>query len=337
MRELLGFLETQGGVLDESEPLPGPAHFGDGQGELEALVSDLALYVPGTIGVLRLDGEDAQRFCNSMLTNNFRDMAPGDSNHSAITDNKGRIEAFVDGHMIAPGRFILVFDGADMEWAHDRLDMYIIMDPIDLTLLHETHTLLHLSGPSAAEELANLGMYPEGQATEFEGGVVLPSDRTGRPGWDLLVRHDLAQEIWSQLRDSGATPIGTWAAEAGRIRAGIPRFPQDIGKRAFPHEMGLRDRICSFTKGCYMGQEVINRMDTMGRLNKRLVQIALQEPLSTPTEAMADDAPIGTLTSFTRVGPPIALGILRPVVWEEGSTLQVDSRDASSLGPVRLS
>jgi folate-binding Fe-S cluster repair protein YgfZ len=86
-----------------------------------------------------------------------------------------------------------------------------------------------------------------------------------------------------------------------------------------------------------MGQEVINRMDTMGRLNKRLVQIALQEPLSSPTQAMADDAPIGTLTSFTRVGPPIAMGILRPVVWEEGATLQVDSKGASSLGPVRLS
>ena len=187
------------------------------------------------------------------------------------------------------------------------------------------------------DSLASFGMDPEGKATEFEGGVVLPSDRTGRPGWDLLVHHELAEEIWTQLQDVGATPIGTWAAEAGRIRAGIPRFPQDIGKRAFPHELGLRDRICSFTKGCYMGQEVINRMDTMGRLNKRLVKVALQEPLSSPAEATADDAPIGTLTSFTRVGPPIAMGILRPAVWDEGASLKVDSKAASSLGPVRLS
>ncbi len=337
MRELLGLLEREGGVIEDGQGLPGVAHFGDAQAELEAMVSDTALFVPGSVGVLRLDGDDAQRFCNSMLTNNFRDMSPGDSNHSAITDNKGRIEAFVDGHMLAPGRFLLVFDGADMEWAHDRLDMYIIMDPIALTPLHESHTLLHVSGASAAELLQSLGLDPEGQATEFEGGVVVPSDRTGRPGWDLLVPHHMAEEMWTQLRDEGATPIGNHAAEAGRIRAGIPRYPQDIGKRAFPHELGLRDRICSFTKGCYMGQEVINRMDTMGRLNRRLIQVSLSEGLDSPSEATVDDAPIGTLTSFTQVGPPIAMGILRPVVWEEGATLEVDSRSATSLGPVRLS
>lgn len=327
-------LAEQGGVVVDGVV----QHYGDPEAELKAAEAGLVMVAPPRPGMLELQGDDAQRFCNSMLTNNFRDLAPGARVHTAITDSKARVEALLDGWMVAPGNFLLVFEDTDMEWAHDRLDMYIIMDPIELIARHEEWGLLHLRGAGASEALQALGLPEISSLTSLaDGGFAGPNDRYGAPGVDLMMPFAALDSLFSRLKDAGVAPVGFLAAEALRIRAGLPRHPQDIGKRAFPHELGLRDRICSFTKGCYMGQEIINRMDTMGKLTRRLVLVELEQPAEPGVELQVEGKGVGELTSVSSLGGRhLGLGILRKAAWEAGSALDViPEGSARSLGPVR--
>lgn len=303
--------------------LPTDAHAAAALEQGGAAVMDLS-WAAG----IRLLGDDTQRFLNSMLTADFRSMKPGAGAHSAITDNKGRIQGLLDGYLLQPGVGLLILDGTDADWALERLDMYIIMDPIELTDLRTTHTVLHVAGPAAESLIAQIGLAArDDAATEHGANVVLRCDRVGQ-GIDVLVPNDQAASVWDQLVAAGAVPAGFAVYESLRIQRGLPRWPVDMGERAFIHEMGLRDRVCSFTKGCYIGQEVINRMDTMGRVNKRLLGLASDGPLRAGDAVFVDDTQVGVVGSVAKRGDgSVALSILRKAAWEPGLTVSIQSGD----------
>lgn len=277
---------------------------------------------------IRLQGDDTQRFLNSMLTADFRSMQPGAGAHSAITDNKGRIQGLLDGYLLGPGVGLLVLDGTDADWALERLDMYIIMDPIELTDLRPTHTVLHVAGPGAVDVLTQAGLSVGDPVASVQGDVtVLRTDRIG-PGVDLVVPNDQAAEVWDALQQAGAVAAGFSVYETQRIRRGLPRWPVDMGERAFVHELGLRDRVCSFTKGCYIGQEVINRMDTMGRVNKRLMGLVSDDAIQPGDAVVMDSAQVGVIGSCAPDGDrTVALAILRKAAWEPGQVVSIQAGD----------
>ena len=272
-------------------------------------------------GVIRLKGGDTRRFLNSMLTNNFRDLTVGDGNHNAITDRKGKVEGLLSGYLVAADEALLVLDGMDLEWTLDRLDMYIIMDPIELTTV--TTTILSVQGVGAASVLAAAGLpVPEVAVAEFSGGHVLRNDRVDSEGFDLIVCSESLEEVADKLLESGASAANLDHFEGLRVRRGLPAFPQDMGKRALPHELGLRDRILSFNKGCYMGQEVINRLDNMGKLNRRLVRVRMDSEAQ-PGPVTVGGAEVGELTSVARIDDEVwALGLLRNAAWERGVRIE---------------
>ena len=262
----------------------------------------------GNPGVLRLTGSDTQRFCNSMLTNNFRKLQPGEGGHSGLADNKGRLLGLLDAWRIAEDQALLVIDGAEVSEVAERLDMYIIMDPIELEDLSASHGVVHVLGE---EPLLAAGLpAPAGIVAHGEGWIAR-TDRCGRPGFDLV---GVPLEA-----DTEAAVL-----EGLRIQAGLPRWPVDFGERSFAHEMRLRDRICAFDKGCYLGQEVINRMDTMGRVNKRLTGLVVEGSGSVGGTVHVGDQAVGTVTSEARVGDrTLALAVLRSAAWEPGTSLRI--------------
>ncbi|MCA9573423.1 MAG: hypothetical protein KC656_36560, partial [Myxococcales bacterium] len=100
------------------------------------------------------------------------------------------------------------------------------------------------------------------------------------------------------------------------------RWPVDMGERSFIHELGLRERLCSFTKGCYIGQEVINRMETMGKVNKRLTGLELDGPVGVGAEVHLDDKAVGVLSSEVLLdGRHLGLAVLRAAAWQPGTSV----------------
>ena len=277
---------------------------------------------------LLLEGADTRRFLNSMLTQNFRDMPVGTGNHTAITDRKGRVEGLLHGTMLREDQALLVLDDMDLEWTIDRLDMYIIMDPIELTPLAQSHVVLSLQGADCDQVLTRAGL-PLPEAGGFDAGFMVRNDRTDPCGVDLVTVQEKVEEVHAKLLESGAITGSNEDFDALRIRRGLPRWPVDMGKRAFLHELGLSDRVVSYSKGCYLGQEVINRMQTMGKVNRRLTRVRMDGPAS-PGPLTLDGDAVGDLTSVGTIDDQTwGLGLLRSTARTAGLRVRCGALDGT--------
>ncbi|MCB9759015.1 MAG: hypothetical protein H6739_04180 [Alphaproteobacteria bacterium] len=314
-----------------------PARFGPVQAEVDATRAGCGLFDLSHHGVLTLVGQDTRRFGNSQLTNNIRDLAPGEGRHCAITDRKGRMQGVADAWLLADDALLLVADGSEAEWLFERLDIYIIMDPIELTDRSEELAVLSLQGPGSQAVCAAIGApEPAPDQAAWRGGHVLRNDRLGLGGVDLLLPPDAWAEVRSAALAAGAAPAGIDAFEALRVDAGRPRWPVDMGDRAFIHEIGLVQRLVSFTKGCYIGQEVINRMETMGRLTRKLVTLEIDGPGAVGASVQHEGKEVGTVTSAVRVDDrELGLAILRIAACDPGTTLHLTEGERAWSATVR--
>jgi folate-binding protein YgfZ len=124
---------------------------------------------------------------------------------------------------------------------------------------------------------------------------------------------------------AGAHPAGTIAQEILRVEAGIPRWPADMGERALLHEMRLVERCAAFDKGCYIGQEIINRIDVMGQVKSKLWGLDMLEDAWPPSgaEVQLDGQVVGSVRTGAREGTHVrVLAVLKQAAWREG--LRVD-------------
>ena len=131
---------------------------------------------------------------------------------------------------------------------------------------------------------------------------------------------------------AGALPIGTQTLDAARVLAGRAQWPEDGTDKSMVHELRYNEDVCAFDKGCYVGQEVINRIDVKGAINKRLTGILLDQPVPVGAEATGEDGKVvGRVTSVAVIGDQIfGLGVLRKTHWEPGAAITVAGAD----GPV---
>ena len=315
--------EAAGAALVSWEGCRVPGSYGDPAIGVAAATSGVALFDLAHVGLALISGEDCRRFSNGMFTNNLRKLQPGHGNRNALADLKGRLLAITDLYCVTtdPDRFYVTVEGRDFTWFFERLDRYIIMDDVEVEDLGVGHSLLSLQGPGAAAALAAVGLpVPVAQHAEADGIDILVRDRCGGGGYDLIVPADVLGDTWAALLAAGATAAGIDALEAGRIAAGKVRYPTDLTAKTFAHELGMRDELLAFDKGCYLGQEVINRMDTMGRVNKRLAGLVAPGGAALDgAEAVLNDKVVGTVTSAAVVGGrSLGLAILRNAAIEAG-------------------
>lgn len=271
-----------------------------------------------------------------MFTNNLRKLRPGQGNRNALADPKGRLLAVADVYLASadPDRYLVVPEGTPFSWLFERLDRYIIMDDVELTAL-EGVRLLSLQGPGADGVASAAGLpLPDEALAERDGIVVLRRDRTGLGGLDLLVPEARLEAIWAALREAGAVAAGMEALEALRVLAGKPRWPVDMGERSFVHELLMNEELLAFDKGCYLGQEVINRMDTMGRVNKRLAGITVEGSAAPGAELVFEGKPVGTITSAVDLGGrTYGLAVVRNPAIEAGEVQVAGARAAVTSPP----
>ena len=255
-----------------------------------AALFDLAACSPVGAGVLTFVGPDARRFCNGMFTNNIRNLPVGRANQNAMVDDKARIQGLHDLACLADsadvgGYFRATLEGVATADFIARYEKYIIFDDLELADISEDWRVLSLQGPDATRILEQAGVpipSAEGDVLPLgddpTGATITRRARSVAGGFDLCVPAAETSEWAARL----ALPYADAATlERLRVEAGLVRWPVDMGERALPHEMRAVPRMCNFEKGCYIGQEVLNRIHSIGHVNRELRKLRLAADVKT--------------------------------------------------------
>jgi folate-binding protein YgfZ len=263
-----------------------PDDFGDWTSEYWFAHKTVALIDKNYRAYLSFAGQDRTRYLNAILTNNIKDLQPSHGIVSLLLNPQGHILAEIETYNVAESLFCVSY-GSIRERLIETLDKFIIMDDVTLTDETQRYATLGLEGPAAAQlvsqltgidlnELAALGRR-EAQVDSIPCVVVRRS-----PGKtvdaEFLVEKQHVEALWTLLeaktRAVGGGPMGYSALSALRLEQGVPWFGYDFGEKQIPHEAGLQDSHISYTKGCYTGQEIVERVRSRGQVNRRRVVLA---------------------------------------------------------------
>lgn len=268
----------------------------------------------------RVSGGDRVRFLNGQLTNDLKDAKPGQTIYACVLTAKGKLcgDLFVTWFGDA---FILDCHPALRETLLARLEKYAIADDVEFSDQTDELSLFHTIPPGLPQ-----AVLPE--------GTVSGSNRFGLEGSDLLVPVALKNVVPQLLREK---VLETEQIDAFRIEQGIPEWSRELGEEVIPNEAGLDQRAISYTKGCYVGQEVISRLKSLGHVNRKLrgVQLISGSTLTAGDKLVNDSGQItGTVTSATkgeRLTGWIGLAYLKRNFDQPGSQYHLQSPNNSDL------
>ena len=225
---------------------------------------------------LVLTGEDRIRWLNGMVTNNVRDLAPGHGVYSFLLSAQGRIQ----GDLVAYNRgdYLLVTTDREQAPAIAAIfDRYIIMDDVEVADVSDKLATIGVAGPKARQVLCDAGIAAE----QLEPGQVIDTvwrdlgisvARSAQPpidGYEIWLSAENGDKVWDALQSAGAEPVGSDALELYRIAKGVPRFGVDLRERDLPQETGQHYAL-NFAKGCYIGQEIVERIRSRGNVHRSL-------------------------------------------------------------------
>ncbi len=219
----------------------------------------------------RVTGEDAFTFLQGQFTNELRQPA-GSVTYGLWLDQKGKVLA--DSHVVrvSENEFLVVSADSAADIIRQRLESYIIAD--DVVLADETAATsgLLLLGERAGEALERImgGRPAPKQFARAPGAIAFAGRRTTQENFEVIGGAEVLRKMQAQLEASGAAAIGADELEFARIAAGIPKIPLDVGPGDLPNEAGLEHVAISYTKGCYLGQEVMARLKNLGQVRRQL-------------------------------------------------------------------
>ena len=285
----------------------------------EALHEAASLVPLPRVGGLRLVGDDRIDFLHGQLSHDVRGLPVGGSRRMLILDVKGHAHAELAVQRRGGDVHLAVEDGAADEVAA-RLRRHVVFDQVEVQDLGGTLATLTVQGPEARATLERLGWpWPEpGEAASvaFDDAELLlvPAPRSEPGGVDvhLLARQRAAIE--AALLEAGARPGDEAALEASRVAAGLPRAGREAGPGVLPQEAGLDGRV-STRKGCYLGQEIMARLEARGTPKRALARLTLTGPPAAPEDRAVTSAGrtvgrLGTVARHPDLGV-IALAVLR--------------------------
>src|SRR5437870_9814995 len=216
--------------------------------------------------VLDVRGPDALAFLQGQLTQDLRALAAGETRPAAALTPKGKL-LFLARVLGAPGGARLLLPAGERESALGHLMKFVISQKVEIADRSDAFVRLALYGPGALEFAVP------------EGATRLPEE--GEVATEVLSPAAERESLERALELAGSVPLTEEVAEVLRVEAGRPRFGQDADSGNLADEVGLQDAI-STTKGCYVGQEIVARMRTYGRVNRRLVGFQFPEGLLEP-------------------------------------------------------
>lgn len=302
---------------------PTASDFGDPRAEFQALLSGCGVYDLAWRAKIAVTGGDRVRWMNGMVTNNVRDLASGHGVYAFLLNAQGRIQA--DLYVFQRGDSLLVdTERVQREKVLQLFEHYIIADDVEIADVSDKLIAIGLVGPESRHVLEraqiavpSLAHLQFADLTWHEKPVtLLHCGEEARESWQVWIAPQYASELWDALVNAGARPTGTTALNLFRISRGIPQFGMDIRDRDLPQETG-QTRALNFTKGCYLGQEIVERIRSRGAVHRQFTAFVVEGALPEPgAKILADEKEVGEITS-SAVLPllggdrPFALGYMR--------------------------
>jgi folate-binding protein YgfZ len=330
------------------------ADYGDWLAEYAALRETAGVLDLSFRSRICLVGADRIRFLHGQVTNDVKKLRAGEGCYSAITTAKGRMESDLNIFCL-PDELLLDFEPGLTEKISQRLEKFIVADDVQIVNAAPHYGLLSVQGPKAESVIRGVNLFSGIPVNPFDsinisdatfGEIYLANNpRLGSSGFNLFVPNNslgaVADKLIAAAKQIGGRAVGWTAFETARIEAGIPRFGVDMDETNIPLECGIENRAIVYNKGCYIGQEVINRIHSIGHVNKELRGLRLADDLkSLPARGdklLHAGKEAGYLTSTVKsptLNANIALGYIRREVNQIGSELTL--RTAAGESPAKV-
>src|ERR1700674_5068283 len=319
-----------------------PEGFSDFQTEYRAARETVALVDTNWHAVITLGAKDRVRYLNAIVTNNIQSLADGRGVLSLLLNPQGHILAELEVYK-QPDKLVTLSHASVRERTFATLDKFIIMDDVDLEDLTDQVGSIAIEGPRAGvivQQACGVALDQLDELSIQDVKIVripchfLKRSHFGQPGAEFIARRDRLPSLWSKLlagvRAHEGGPIGMLALNTLRLEAGVPWFPQDFNDTVIPHEAALEEPQISFTRGCYTGQEIVERVRSRGHVNRRRVKLRFSPPEAIPatgTKLRAGGAEAGYVTSaaFSPANETaIGMGYVRREHGDAGSVLEFD-------------
>lgn len=317
------------------------AAYSETRQEFAALRSGCGVFDLGWRAKIMLTGSDRVRWLNGMITNNVRDLAPEHGLYAFLLNPQGRILA--DLYAYNRGDYLLVdTDQSQKSKVLEIFDHYIIMDDVAVTDAGEKLSGVGVSGPKARQVLKDAGIIVPNleplQTADLEcqdvGLTVVRTENEITEMFEIWLGPANVSRMWDALVKSGGTPVGFEALELLRIASGTPRYEQDIRERDLPQETS-QTRALHFSKGCYVGQEIVERIHSRGNVHRKFTGFQVDGPLPAPgAKVHLEGKEVGEITSsavlpMEKAELAVALGYIRREAAQPGKQFDVGNAKAS--------
>lgn len=316
------------------------AVYSDTGQEFGALINGAGVYDLSWQVRLIVGGKDRIRWLNGMITNNVRDLPVGQGIYNFLLTPQGRIQADLYAYNFGD-YLVLETHQAQAENVLTLLKRYIIMDKVEMSR-DDKLTGIGFAGPHSRELLKKVGIeVPNLNALQFVETTwhdlqmtIIGGDLAQLDSYQIWLEKADAPQLWQELMNQGGTPVGSSAVEILRIACGVPAYSQDIRERDLPQETG-QERALNFSKGCYIGQEIVERIRARGAVHRKFTGFTIRGALPTVgSKAQANGKEIAEITSVT-VLPlakgelSVALGYVRHEACPPGTEIRVGEAKAT--------
>jgi folate-binding protein YgfZ len=326
-----------------------PERFADAASEYHAAKETVALFDTNWHATFSLSGPDRVRYLNAIVSNDIKSVGEAYGTRALLLNPQGHILAELEVYALAE-KLLVRTHASVRERTFATLDKYIIMDDVNLEDLTDQLGSFAVEGPQAGTVVAQAcGLALEG-FSEFANAEVpidgVPCNLVRRSHFGALGAEIIAprehlgllwQSMHARVHAAHGASIGMATLNALRLEAGIPWFPDDFNDTVIPHEAALEATHVSFTKGCYTGQEIVERVRSRGQVNRRRVSLKFSSanppaPLTRLRSTGAEAAEVGIITSSAfspKAASAIGMAYVRREHNTPGTVLTFDGGNAT--------
>jgi aminomethyltransferase len=326
-----------------------PEVFSNFESEYRAARESVALFDTNWHAVIALAGPDRVRYLNAILSSNIQLLGEGRGTLGLLLNPQGHILAELEVYAL-PDKLLTLSHASVRERTAATLDKYIIMDDVQLDDLTDQVGSFAIEGPRAAvivQQACAIALEDMPEMSIREATIerischFLRRSHFGEPGAEFIVRREFLPLLWqilgSAVKVHGGEPIGMAALNSLRLESRLPWFPLDFNDAMIPHEAAIEETHVSFTKGCYTGQEIVERVRSRGHVNRRRVRLRFftKNAPASGTKLRAGGAEVGYVTSAAYSplqGTAIGMAIVRRESGSPGTELDFDGGQAGVSG-----
>ena len=333
-------LANSGARMGEYSGVETAISFGDVRREFGELTSGCAIYDLGWRAKVMVAGNDRVRWMNGMVSNNIKNLQVNGGNYNFVLNPQGRILG--DLYAYNRGEYLLIdTERSQLDSLLTQLRRYIIMDKVELIDRSSELSAIGVQGPKATEILRKAGIHDPGLepmqlADSTWNGVTITLTRMASDEfatYETWANGETLSQLWKALLHAGAVPVGSEVLEKFRVMIAFPKYGTDIRDRDLPQETG-QNHALNFTKGCYIGQEIVERIRSRGNVHRAFTKFRLEGDLpAIGSKLQAEGKDVGEITSVARVPTEageemLALGYVRREAVESGAKITYPGGEA---------